>query len=232
MTFRPMPILTVLSLISLVILVMLGNWQYSRYSEKMAQTAPSVKAAASELIRATVDIDNPGMAQHLYGAIDGEPVWRRFVPGRLVETEELVLILWDATGGPRPIPLAVSDAGARFERVGNVLDRAAKRGTFAVKDDPENNTWHSLDTALMAKKLGYDATPLRMVETLAITVRNSEDMSQARRTANPYAFEQHIDPLPPQRHFGYALTWWGMAIGLMGVYLVLHHSQGRLRFRS
>jgi surfeit locus 1 family protein len=49
---------------------------------------------------------------------------------------------------------------------------------------------------------------------------------------NPYAFAKPLDPLPPERHFGYALTWWGMAIGLLGVYLALHHSKGRLRFRK
>ena len=84
----------------------------------------------------------------------------------------------------------------------------------------------------MAERLGYASAPLRVVETVDVTVRNSADMSKARRTANPYAFAKLLDPLPPQRHFGYALTWWGMAIGLLGVYLALHHSQGRLRFRS
>jgi surfeit locus 1 family protein len=38
--------------------------------------------------------------------------------------------------------------------------------------------------------------------------------------------------LPPQRHFGYAITWWGLAIALIGVYLAFHYQKGRLRFRN
>ena len=37
MTFKPMPLLSVLTIASLVILVMLGNWQYARYAENKAQ---------------------------------------------------------------------------------------------------------------------------------------------------------------------------------------------------
>ena len=40
------------------------------------------------------------------------------------------------------------------------------------------------------------------------------------------------DSLPPQRHFGYAITWWGLAIALLAVYLAFHHQKGRLRFRG
>jgi hypothetical protein len=35
MTFRPYPVMTVLTLISLGILIWLGNWQYGRFIQKM-----------------------------------------------------------------------------------------------------------------------------------------------------------------------------------------------------
>ena len=47
---------------------------------------------------------------------------------------------------------------------------------------------------------------------------------------NPYA--RLDDELPPQRHFGYAITWWGLAMALIGVYPAFHHQKGRLRFRN
>ncbi len=227
-----MPVLSVLTLTSLVILVLLGNWQYDRYAGKMAANAPEVQTVKPETVAVSIAVKNTGMAQQLYGAMDGEPVWRRYVPGKLARTDELVLVLWDATGGPQPVPLRIANTDSDFARVGTVLDRPLQRGTFAAKDDAANNLWHSMDTAGMVERLGYPAVPVRVVETVDVTVRNSADMSKARRTANPYAFEKVLDPLPPQRHFGYALTWWGMAIGLLGVYLALHHSLGRLRFRS
>lgn len=231
MTFKPMPVLTVLTIISLGILIWLGNWQYARYTDKIENAEIVATASEPEIITANIELENTGMAQQLYGTMDSEPVWRRYVPARL-QDGELVLVLWDATGGPQPVPLQVSEAQLPYARTANILTRIAKKGAFAAKDDPENNIWHSLDTAQMAQRLGYEAKPLRVVETLDVTVRNSSDLSQARRTQNPYAFEQLLDPLPPERHFGYALTWWGMAIGLLGVYLALHYSQGRLRFRS
>jgi surfeit locus 1 family protein len=49
---------------------------------------------------------------------------------------------------------------------------------------------------------------------------------------NPYARLRLDDELPPQRHFGYAITWWGLAMALVGVYLAFHHQKGRLRFRN
>lgn len=232
MTFRPMPVLTVLSVISLAILIWLGNWQYGRYTAKMAQAEPSAPIAAPEAVTAIIELENDGKAQQLYGTMDGEPVWRRYVPARLEDNGELVLVLWDATGGPQPVALNVSEAQLPYARIANILTRDTDRGTFAAKDDPDNNIWHSMDTRQMAKQLGYGAKQLRVVETVEVTVRNSENLSQARRTQNPYAYQEVLDPLPPERHFGYALTWWGMAIGLLGVYLALHHSQGRLRFRS
>ncbi len=232
MMFRPMPILTVLSVLSLIILVKLGNWQYGRYTQKMAVSETVRTEAPAEIVSAIVETDNAGMAQQVYGAIDGEPVWRRYVPARLDGDGERVLLLWDATGGPGSVPLLVADAGEPFSRVANVLTRTPIRGRFAAQDNPEGNEWYTLDPSAMARQLGYaDAAP-RIVETLAVTIRNSADMSRARRAANPYAYETFRDTLPPQRHFGYALTWWGMAIGLLGVYFVFHHSQGRLRFRS
>lgn len=232
MTFRPMPVLTVLTLISLGILVWLGSWQYDRYTQKMAQAdVETTTVAQAGLIEVDIETGNPGFAQNLYGAMDGEPTWRRYVPGRL-DSGELVLVLWDGTGGPQPVPLRIADATGPYARKANVLERPLKRGTFAVADDPGNNVWHTMDTAGMAERLGYPAKPLRVVETIDITIRNAADMTQARRTANPYAFDEVVDPLPPERHFGYALTWWGMAIGLLAVYLALHYSRGYLRFRS
>ena len=126
-----MPVLTVLTLISLVILIMLGNWQYARYADKMAISAPEIQAAEAETVTVSIAVENTGMAQQLYGAMDGEPVWRRYVPAKLADTGELVLVLWDATGGPQPVTLSISSANGGFSRIGNILDRPFKRGTFA-----------------------------------------------------------------------------------------------------
>jgi surfeit locus 1 family protein len=89
-----------------------------------------------------------------------------------------------------------------------------------------------MDPQAIAAALGSEVATMRVVEPVTLTLLNSGTQGQFSQMPNPYAFAKPLDPLPPERHFGYALTWWGMAIGLLGVYLALHHSKGRLRFRK
>ena len=49
-------------------------------------------------------------------------------------------------------------------------------------------------------------------------------------TDNPYAKPNAGDPLPPERHLGYALTWWGLALALVVIYVIYHIRAGRLSF--
>ena len=110
MSFRPLPLMSVLTIVSLAILIWLGNWQYGRYSEKVGK-APE-EAAQFGPVLVDVDTANPGNTQQVYGIVDGEAVWRRYLPGRIDGQGELVLVLWDATSGTRPVPMAISDATA------------------------------------------------------------------------------------------------------------------------
>lgn len=228
MTFRPMPVLTLLTLAGLVILVMLGNWQYARYSEKKAQADAPVDETFSD-VSVEIDLGNPGNAQQVYGIIDGEAVWRRYLPGRI--DGELVLVLWDATSGTEPVPLAIADAAA-YDRRANVFERPAQTGGLSGSSQPDRDLWYGFNGPAMLANLGYEAAGSRVVESDELTIRLADDLSRARRTTNPYATLEGRDPLPPERHFGYALTWWGMAFALLGVYLAFHHAQGRLRLRS
>lgn len=229
MTFRPMPILTVLSVASLVILIMLGNWQYARYSEKIANPSTEEQVQSGEMVRILIDQDYPGNAQQVYGFADSEPIWRRYVPGAIDATGETVLVMVEATGGAEPLPVAILDLPETVTFDGIIAEKVASDSIFASRDDPEADTWYSLRPAQMAERLGLEA-PVRVAEPIIMDVRNRADLSQSRQTLNPYAFAKPVDPLPPERHFGYALTWWGMALGLLGVYVALHRSRGRLNF--
>ncbi len=228
MMFRPMPILTVLSLISLVILVLLGNWQYDRYQEKLLR-GPE-EATLFEMVSVDIDTANSGVSQQVYGIIDGEAVWRRYVPGRINGEGAIVLVLWDATSGTEPVPLQISELDA-YERRSNVFVRPPHKGGMSGSNKPDENLWYTFDGAAMLAQLGYDETEPSVVEPDVITLRLADDASRSRKTENTYATAEPRDPLPPERHFGYALTWWGMAFGLLGVYFAFHHAQGRLRFK-
>ncbi|MGB3624809.1 MAG: SURF1 family cytochrome oxidase biogenesis protein [Henriciella sp.] len=229
MTFRPMPVLSVLTLISLAILIWLGNWQYGRYTEKLDQ-APQ-QASQFRPVQVSIVKDESAMAQQVYGIVDGEAVWRRYVPARVDGEDGVLLALVDATSGTAPVPLAVSGV-EDFERVSNVFQRKAQSGGIARSNRPEDNIWYGFNGPAMLAQLGFDQDAVRVVEPDTITLRLADDASRSRQTANPYATEAVRDPLPPERHFGYALTWWGMALALLGVYAAFHHAQGRLRFKG
>ena len=231
MKFNPMPVLSVLSVVSLVILVLLGNWQYARYAEKTKNPSLDEQIETRILLELSVDQKNPGNVQQVYGFASGEPLWRRYVPGRLISSDEPVLIMVEATGGPTPFPIQVSEFpdSVRFEGV--ISKKIARQSTFSAPNEPDADTWYTFDPERIAARLGLPES-VRIAEPVIMTVRNGADLTQTRQTLNPYAFAKPVDPLPPERHFGYALTWWGMALGLVGVYLALHHSRGRLRFRK
>ena len=230
MTFRPMPLLTALSVASLVILILLGNWQYERYSEKIDAPAIQEQVETSELVRVLIDQSNPGNAQQVYGFANSEPIWRRYVPGTLDATGEPVLVMVEATGGAEAVPVTIASLPETVTFEGVVSIKEPSQSAFASTDNPEANTWYSLNPAKLAERLGMDGVP-RVVEPTKMTVKSAAALRPARQTLNPYAFAKPIDPLPPERHFGYALTWWGMALGLIGVYVALHRARGRLKFR-
>ncbi|NQY15339.1 MAG: hypothetical protein HRT81_16010 [Henriciella sp.] len=231
MTFRPMPILTALSTISLIILITLGNWQYARYADKMANPTVIEQAQERTEISVTIDRAHPGNVQQVYGFADSEPIWRRYAPGTIQTSGETILVMVEATGGATPVPIAISDLPETVTFEGFIAERAASSSRFSGRDDPANDTWYGLDPIALKDHLGLDETP-KIAEPVLMSVRNAADTSQVRETFNPYALAKPVDPLPPERHFGYALTWWGMALGLIGVYVALHHSRGRLRFKK
>lgn len=230
MMFRPMPILTVFTVASLVILLMLGNWQYARYSEKIGQ-ADNANVAQGELLKVMLERPEDGFVQQVYGKADSKPLWRRYALGQVAGNQERLLVLIEATEGAQPVPLRLNKLPSSLTFQGNIIERTANRGILSPKDQPEANVWNTMDPQLIGQNLGLDQTQVRIAEPLTLTVINAANPMQSRQTVNPYAFATPVDPLPPERHFGYALTWWGMALGLIGVYLALHHSRGRLRFR-
>ena len=49
-------------------------------------------------------------------------------------------------------------------------------------------------------------------------------------TARSAGVPPELAQTPPSRHLGYALTWFGFALTLIGVYIAFHVSRKRLGF--
>jgi len=232
MTFKPYPVLTAFTAVSLLILLLLGNWQYGKFSSKMAAKdqvgpAPGIELVTTEI---TVDASKGGNAQLAYGIVDGEVLWRRYVPARIKGRDGVYLALWDMVGGVTPVPLALEGLGTD-NRALAVFEKPDIDKRFASKDKPEDDVWYTYDAAAMLANMGWETPAPLTAEPLRVTVQRPE-IGRSRTTDNPYAALRVKDPLPPQRHFGYAITWWGLGIALFAIYLVFHHVNGRLRFRA
>jgi len=232
MTFKPYPLLTAFTAVSLLILLLLGNWQYGKFSQKMATKdqvgpAPGVELVTTEI---TVDASKGGNAQLAYGIVDGEVLWRRYVPARIKGKDGVYLALWDMAGGVTPTPLPLESLGTDNRAVA-IFEKPEISNRFASKDQPEDDIWYTYDAPAMLANMGWQESSGLTAEPLRVTVTQPE-LGRTRITDNPFANPQVKDPLPPQRHFGYAITWWGLGLALLAVYGVFHHVNGRLRFRN
>ncbi|MEH6807502.1 MAG: SURF1 family cytochrome oxidase biogenesis protein [Hyphomonas oceanitis] len=226
MSFRPLPVLTFFTLVSLVILVLLGNWQYRRFSEKMALDNTPI---------AWTNIDGnvvPGSEAMVYSYTDGSAAWRRVVA---IDTGEEVVftpieVLYQVDP-PQPCLGPACGAGLRFAARG-LYQSPRGRNAFTGTDSPEIGIFYTLDPAVLGALLpADDATRVHGRVFEPDTIQLTEN-GRSMAGENPFARARPDSELPPQRHFGYAITWWGLAMALLGVYLAFHYQKGRLRFRK
>ena len=225
MYFRPYPVMTVLGLISLGILIWLGNWQYGRFTQKMAidKQTPEWTMLEGEVVP-----DSEIVTYFYAGARAG---WMRVVA---VDTGDKVVyapveIMYQIEP---PLPCEGEACVAGHVSTRGIYKPPFKRNTFTAPDDVGKRIYYVLDPLEFAGLL-----PDHIAARVAPDVFEPEtirmvDESGARVAENPYARLRLDDELPPQRHFGYAITWWGLAIALIGVYLAFHYQKGRLRFRN
>jgi|GEM_PF-3158626 len=122
-----------------------------------------------------------------------------------------------------------------------VLRPATRANAYTPENDPSTGFWYWLDAKAMAAAISDPAwrtvNGARAIETgyyaAALTLcdySKSSDGLSCEPTGNPRA-NPKADTLSPERHLGYVITWWGLAVALVGVYLALHARAGRLSFR-
>lgn len=222
MMFRPLPVMTVLSVVAFAILIMFGNWQWGRYEQKMAQKG--VEPAWAEITGRTL----PGTERIVYAYADGAAAWRE-VTG--FETDEGILFLPVAIIYAIDPPAVTPAAESRTLTLRGLWHPPQKRNAFTTPDDPERGIYYTLDPERLAASLPADQAA-RVIPRVfePETLQRIDNLSSAP-APNPLVQPGDSARLPPERHFGYAITWWGLAMALVGVYLAFHHQRGRLRFR-
>ncbi|CAN7209344.1 SURF1 family protein [Phenylobacterium sp. LjRoot219] len=220
--------LTAATAIALAILLALGAWQLQRMAWKQQllahvaalQNAPArplepvldALADGRDVDFTRVRVSCPGIAGapflELYGLKDGQ-AGSRLISACTVASRKYRTVLVDRgfvvdTISARP-PVDAADT-APVEVVG-VL-RVPDRATFMTPPNQlQANRWFSRDAEAMARALGAPApAPVYLF---------------AESATNPAFAGLQPAPLPaqiPNRHLEYALTWFGLAAALAGVY--------------
>jgi surfeit locus 1 family protein len=218
--------LTVATLIALAILIGLGEWQLQRlkWKEGLLAHIAALQSAPARQIEPVLDalsqgrdvdftrvaVSCPGLAAapfvEMYGIIQGE-AGARLISACAVSTARYRTILVDRGFIPDTVTARPPvDAASQAPLVVTGVLRKPERGNpFTPPSKPEH--WYVRDAAGMARQLKAPAPAPYFL--MAETVTNPDF-----KPLTPAALPTEI----PNRHFEYALTWFGLAGGLVCVY--------------
>jgi surfeit locus 1 family protein len=217
--FRPLPLMTLFSLPALAALIWLGAWQWEKYETKTA-------AAIAPTPEMTIADYQPVLdgVQFVFGVRGDthEQGWRVFAP--VQDGEQAVFVdagFIPGRDAPDPRSLRYPAALRESDPVTGASIRPQQAGPLALAPQPMQRLWFSVDLAAMGRNAGLE----RVADFYLAAAYVGED---GRASANPFALGPGADALPPARHMGYALTWYGLAAALIVIYFAYHRSVGRL----
>ena len=225
----------ILVLVAFVVLVALGNWQMRRLAWKealIARVDTRIDAAAVPLPgpeswagQTIEDIDYLHVAfsghylpgeLHVYTAL-ANPRGTYGGPGYWVVSPFETDAGWtvfvnrgfvpDARKEPATRPGSAAPAGT--VEIDGTIRRPEPAQMFTPDADPDKNIWFVRDPSEMAKAFGLDAAK---VAPFTVDLR----ASHGREGALPQPGETMVSFNNP--HLGYALTWYGVAAALLGVF--------------
>jgi surfeit locus 1 family protein len=230
--FRPYPGLTVTTLILVVILCGLGVWQMQRLKWKEALIA----TVSRHMIAAPVTLD-----QALAMSADDVQYRKVTLSGRFDNSKEAFVFTTAAGGAPAyhvltpfitddgrtlmadrgEIPGDLMPPGRRVAVAGQTRLAGVWRvpdapGWFTPRPDLSRHVWYARDLAGIVAADGIKLAAPVVIE--ADSRPNPGGWPRGGRTVVDF----------PNNHLSYAITWFGLAAGLIGVYFAYHISKGRL----
>ena len=232
MTFRPYPGVTIATVIMTVILVGLGVWQLQRltWKENLIATVSGHMTAApislDEALKLSADavqyrkvslsghFDNGKESFVFTTDVNGDPVYHVLTPFITEDGRTLMVDRGEIPGDLMPPHRRIAVEGqTRIIGVWRVPDRP---GFFTPKPDAAGNVWYARD--------------LRGMTAAKAIVLAAPVVIEADAAPNPGGWPRGGQTVVdfPNNHLSYALTWFGLAAGLLGVYFAYHISKGRL----
>jgi surfeit locus 1 family protein len=239
--FRPLPILSAATCVGLAIAIALGVWQLQRREVKQTFLAAvetrraadpiSLEAALAQadpsFTRVQIELPSNCAAQAFvqrFQILEGRTVTgadlitaARMPDGRAVlvargfvpDSEQAK---WGGQVEGAPCPSAINGVA--------VVTPGTKPGMFTAEPDVAARRWYAYDANGIATAFNLTLA--------ALVILRLEPGPQDGGWPRPLAYAQDI----PDNHLIYALTWFGLALTLVGVYAAYHISLGRLRWRA
>lgn len=235
LVFRPLPVFTLCAAVAFALLVSLGVWQVQRLHWKLGLIAqvnralalPPVsldealkmgKGAAYRRVALSGRFDNAGEV-YVYATADGAPVYHVLVP--FIGDDGRVMIVDRGIVPPELRDPKTRAAGllAGERRVAGVWRTPDAPGLFTPAPDYDRRVWHL-----------PDAKSIAAFEHLKLA---APAVVEADATPNPGGWPKGGQTVVAFRneHLQYAITWFGLAVVLLAVYVAYHVSRGRLSLR-
>lgn len=236
MTFRPYPGMTIACAVLFVLLCGLGVWQLQRLQWKLAliaqvQTHMTSTPVSLDHILA-MDTDQAQYRRvrvrgrfdfahesYVFTTDDGQAVYHVLTPLR---TEDGRVLIVDRGEVPKEKLDPRSRAAANREgivQVTGVWRVPDKPGFFTPAPDPVHHIWYARDIAAISA-----ADHLQLAAPVVV---------EADATPNPGGWPKGGRTVVTFRnqHLSYAITWFGLAAGLLGTWFAYHISKGRIAFK-
>lgn len=235
MVFRPALWMTVAAIPALAILVWLGSWQVMRMHWKNDLISSFTTRAHAEAIQPPQGdkaadlqfqrISISGVWMHhaeiqLTGrTFEGTAGYHVITPMKLDDGRVLLLNRgWVSQDYRKPEkrPSTLAAGQQQFEAI---IRLPATKGYFVPENDLEDDHWFTLNIQEIAAHRNLSGV------IMAYT-------ADVLRPEGPYVLPigAAVTIDIPNNHWNYALTWYGLALGLIGVYIAWHSQNGRLRF--
>ncbi len=230
--FRPFPGLTIATLLAVALLSGLGVWQLQRLKQKEALIA----SVAAHMSGPAISFDQaralpPGQAQYhrvrLSGrfenareiftfatAAGGQAGYHVLTPFRL-DDGRLVMVDrgFVPMVGERPGHHSVIEGDTTLTAICRPSEAP---NLFTPAPDQTRRLWFVRDVAAIARAQGLVLSAPVLLEA----EKQGAGFPQGGQTVVNF----------PNNHLQYAMTWFGLAAGLLAVYLAYHVSRGRLRW--
>lgn len=229
--FRPGLPLTVCVLAALVVLVGLGTWQARKVGPKTALLARIEAGLTAAPLRLTVHVDDPTALEYRRVAFTGKVLDRE--PIKLFATNlkgksgfHLYLPVQKQHGMAIPVnfgwvpyhtdELPMLPVGQTIEVTG-VLRTSGTPGSMTPPNIPADGQWFTADVHEMAAFWGLGTKEYYHFRVMADHRGGPTDLPQGGQV--------RVDI--PNDHLQYAITWYGLALTLIGVYIAFGIQRGR-----